>query len=213
MFPLMIVLLGLEVTAFSSMNHFQERRRQDHRILFSTRRPSDLDQKDLREEADALLSRARRLREEIETNVKSDQQPDKEMDGSGKTQKTLSPWSVKSEEKGDGYRLYVDIGREDGTWMDRRWGASGRRIPFTIDMKFSKVLASDSTVDKMVKDNYMGQSSDVYTIITADAARLRGGFDKMKCMGGCYRIDSSKGKDTIRFYLEVDGTGQDQDYG
>ena len=34
------------------------------------------------------------------------------------------------------YRQYNDIGREDGTWMDPKWGASGRRIEFTVDVCF-----------------------------------------------------------------------------
>ena len=171
---------------------------------------SDLTPKDLREEANDLLSRARKLREEIgdDTNfVQGSRQ------GETIPRNQLSSWSVKNEELGDEYRLYVDIGREEGTWMDRRWGASGRRIPFTIDVKFLMSSASTGDGAKMVKDNFMGESSESFSIATAGAARLRGGFDKMNCAGGCYRIDSSKGKDTVRFYLEVDGTSNNQDYG
>ena len=37
------------------------------------------------------------------------------------------------------YKLTVDIGRESGTWMDPRWGASGRRIEFTVHWKFTAI--------------------------------------------------------------------------
>ena len=190
--------------AFARSPHRKTRAFQGSSLFQSQ---SDYTQKDLREEADELLSRARKLREEIGATT------NKVEDGSIARNKQ-SLWSVKNEEPGDEYRLYVDIGREEGTWMDRRWGASGRRIPFTIDVKFLMSLASTSSSAKMVQDNYMGESSESFNIATAGTARLRGGFDKMKCAGGgCYRIDSAKGKNTVRFYLEVEGTGENQDYG
>jgi hypothetical protein len=171
---------------------------------------SNRSQQDLRDEAEALLSKARRLREEIGAITILNPQRDEKLTA----RKAVSPWSVENQETGDEYRLYVDIGREEGTWMDRRWGASGRRISFTIDCKFlTTSLASTDDAAKMVKDNYMGKSSATYAIATASAARLRGGFDKMNCGGGCYRIDSANNKDTVRFYLHVDGTSQNQDYG
>ena len=132
-----------------------------------------------------------------------------------------------------GYRLYVDIGREDGTWMDPRWGASGKRIEFTIDIAFllnnvddddySNVtdlsLASQDIIDNMVKDNLSGTSSAVRIVQSAPKARLRKGFDQMNVSSGGYRVDrgggdkGSKGKqqrlstsNTVRFYLNVDGT-------
>ena len=176
-------------------------------------------QQDLRKEADALLSKARQLR--LEIGDLKDECNDLSNRSSTTTDATprsevSSPWRVDSneQEEGIGYRLYVDIGREEGTWMDRRWGSSGRRIPFTVDVKFLQKVATVTEVSKMVKDNFGGKSSQPCKIATAEAARLRGGFEKMKCNGGCYRIDSSDGRQyTIRFYLEVDGTKPDQGFG
>eukprot|EP00956_Cyclotella_meneghiniana_P008937 scaffold12269_cov41-Cyclotella_meneghiniana.AAC.3 len=36
----------------------------------------------------------------------------------------------------------VDIGREPDTWMDPRWGASGHRIEFTLDVSFPIITLS-----------------------------------------------------------------------
>lgn len=166
-----------------------------------------------REEAEMLLEKARKLRTEIgklDERVKSSGMTDS---SPAQSPTVLSPFLMDNQEDGESYRLYIDIGREDGTWMDRRWGASGRRIPFSIDIKFLTKNASPEDSANMVKDNYMGQSSRPCVIATAKSARLRDGFDKMNCHGGCYRIDSVDGKDTVRFYLEVDGTNNDQGYG
>jgi len=145
------------------------------------------------------------------------------------------------------YRLNIDIGREEGTWMDPRWGASGKRIEFTIDVlflippssspptssSFEKTkndeideielvnvedisTANQNIIDEMVKDNLSGQSSIVRNIkAISNKARLRNGFDSMKVNDGGYRIDiqSNKGSNTIRFYLNVDGTEREESYG
>jgi len=134
------------------------------------------------------------------------------------------------------YRLYVNIGREDGTWMDVRWGASGGRIEFTIDVSFlvplsaeakenSEIendddlsLAGPDIIENMVNDNLLGKRSTVRILRCAPTARLRSGFDKMNCNSGGYRIDGGGGnslsQSTLRFYLEVDGTAEkDGTYG
>ena len=88
--------------------------------------------------------------------------------------------------------------------MDPRWGASGNRIDFTIDVRFTNEEASPELVDRMVKDNFGGTSSTVRRLETASLARLRGGFDEMKCNTGAYRIDVAK-TSTVRFYIQVQG--------
>lgn len=144
-----------------------------------------------------------------------------------------SPWAIvsgdnyddddKEEEVAAGveYRLYIDVGREDGTWMDPRWGASGKRIPFTLDVRLLDTTTANNhpplgpdkrLVQAMVRDNSMGKSSPVYSIQTGAHARLRDGFDRMLCYGGAYRIDLANGRYTIRMVLEVDGTKADQNY-
>lgn len=115
------------------------------------------------------------------------------------------------------YRLYLDIGREPGTWMDPRWGASGKRIECTIDVSFRQGgdtdLAGPNIIDNMVDDNKFGATSTVRVVDCYPAtARLRGGFDSMPVTGGGYRIDAKpqSGKSytssTLRFYIEVGGT-------
>ena len=188
------------------------------------------------EEAERLLAKAKQLRAEIEqqeadtiqnTKEQNDNNPTQttkatttKMPSSSSSQISSSPWSVissstKEEEENDdgiGYRLYVDIGREQGTWMDIRWGASGKRIEFTIDIKLvtNGIVVTDSTIVKnMVQDNFGGRSTPIYTVETAKAARLRNGFDRMDCTTTTagYRIDQDKtGRSTIRFFIPVEGT-------
>lgn len=170
-------------------------------------------EKELRDEAEMLLSKARQLRLEIGAMDERRESPDNLVLTGSKTGTVSVPWLLETGDEGDGYRLYIDIGREDGTWMEPRWGASGRRIRFTLDVKFLTKNAPEEMSVNMVKDNYMGKSSNVRVVATANEARLRDGFDRMRCHGGCYRIDSAGGKDTIRFFVEVDGTTPEQAFG
>lgn len=170
----------------------------------------------LRAEAESLKAQAEKLRLEIEGTTNSVVAGD-----NSEVPETVasSPWAIVSEglkEDGDqDYRLYVDIGREPGTWMEPRWGASGKRIEFTLDVRLlTNRLATPEVSKKMVKDNSMGKSSQVFALETANFARLRDGFDKMKCNGGAYRIDTGRsGRRTIRMFINVEGTNKaDQSY-
>lgn len=117
-----------------------------------------------------------------------------------------SEWTVTSNEIGVGYRLYLDIGREQGTWMDPRWGASGRRMDLALDVMFcTETLADATTQANMVQDNFGGKRAPVYQLDSAPSARLRNGFDKMKCFCGGYRVDVAKDGKAIRFHVNVDG--------
>jgi hypothetical protein len=183
----------------------------------------------LREEAEILKAKAERLRveienqqgskEKLETQRSSDDTTDQDdtTTSSVSAATVSSPWSIiddGDDEDGEEYRLYIDIGREEGTWMDPRWGASGNRVPFTLDAKllFNR-LANEDVAKNMVKDNTMGRSSPVYTLKTGEFARLRDGFDRMRSFGGAYRIDvANNGQYTVRMMIEVDGTKADQNY-
>ena len=165
---------------------------------------------DASEEAARLLAKAKAIRESI-----PDERPEiltailDEVDNETASTTTTTTTTT-------GYRLYCDIGREDGTWMDPRWGASGTRIEFTLDVEFALPTADESGVDislaneancdKMVKDNFGGKSSKVRTLKSLNSARLRGGFDKMRCGGGGYRIDIGGGNSVCRFFVECEGT-------
>mmetsp|Transcript_32000 Transcript_32000/g.77855 ORF Transcript_32000/g.77855 Transcript_32000/m.77855 type:complete len:427 (+) Transcript_32000:96-1376(+) len=211
----------------------------------------------LKEEAEKLKQQADQLRKEINasssssssTHTKTDTNTNTSPTATTKSSSSSSPWDIVRSfssssssfvEGGDEddpieeeeYRLCVDIGREDGTWMDPRWGASGKRIEFTIDVRLlpdrSLVVVSggsSSDMDSkdpddnnealtdpqlvlekfenaMVKDNTMGKSSEVYPLETAQYARLRNGFDRMECSGGAYRIDQSP-RDGGRYTLRL----------
>ena len=183
----------------------------------------------LRAEAESLREKAEKLRSEIEGNSVQIKPPTTAtaLTGSAATTEknaaddtsSLSPWAiVPSGPKEDGdreFRLYADIGREEGTWMDPRWGASGKRIEFSLDIGLlSNKLASPEVAKKMEQDNTAGKSSPVFALDTAKYARLRDGFDRMECTGGAYRIDTDRnGRSTIRIVLEVEGTVRaDQSY-
>jgi len=185
----------------------------------------------LKAEAEALKAKADKLRSEIEenaflTNGKNVADPATNTavatnNDSFATTVPISPWAVVStepkEEGNQQYRLYVDIGREEGTWMDPRWGASGKRIEFSLDIGLIvNRLAAPEISKKMIQDNTVGKSSQVFALETARFARLRDGFDRMECKvgGGAYRVDMGKsGRSTIRIVIEVEGTNKaDQSY-
>ena len=166
----------------------------------------------LREEASTLLQKAKTLRRQI---PEPSQQELTYVVGP-----LASKWRVPlSADNGVGYRLYVDIGREEGTWMDPRWGASQRRIEFTLDVEFCTAaqnkLASRDLRDRMVPDNFGGSSSSVYCMKVASVARLRSGFAEMHCHDeGAYRLDMNQGTlaaNTIRFLISTQGTAEAND--
>jgi len=91
--------------------------------------------------------------------------------------------------------------------MDPRWGASGKRIEFTLDVRFCEIDATSDVRGAMVKDNVGGKSSPIWHVMSAPNARLRQGFDSLKCAGGAYRIDTSRNSKTwtLRFFVNVEG--------
>ena len=170
----------------------------------------------LREEAKSLLEKAKALRKQLPERTAESTTTGSNRSG---VEVRISKWNVPpidndSSNGSTGYRLYVDIGREDGTWMDPRWGASQRRIEFTIDIQFQpSTNVSKEQNQRMVQDNWMGSKSQVYNLRIAPFARLRNGFDEMKCSvdTGVYRIDTQNNKSnqrTVRFYINTDGTSE-----
>ena len=144
------------------------------------------------DEARLLLDRARKIRESLPASM------DKEMTSSNNDNEEDSV-----DKNAIWYRLYVDAGREEGTWMNPTWGASGRRINFTIDVGFTSIPADKDIENKMVRDNLSGSSSNVMVVSPSPKARLRNGFDSMVCSRGGYRID---GRKTVRLYITCSGT-------
>lgn len=168
-----------------------------------SRLQSSTNENDAIQQAEQLFAKAKAIRESLPKES---------------TQETVSEKVIEKEDDNRiGYRLYIDIGREEGTWMDPKWGKSGARIEGSIDIYFqiptednpNDCLADEEIVDQMVKDNLSGTSTVVRKLDSNDA-RLRGGFDSMTCNGGGYRIDvSKKSSSTVRFFISVDGTEED----
>ncbi len=198
------------------------------------------------QEAEELLLKAKKIRSSLEENKPKVLQKKKNNNtsllSSGTKPNSINPsrtkFNIQPRDHNDQstsvsveYRLYLDIGREQGTWMDPRWGASGKRIESTIDVSFilpppsskdtsdddiDHSQANDEIIKNMVKDNLSGRSSAVRILNSAPFARLRNGFDEMKTYGGGYRIDISdqvSSSNTVRFYLSVDGTEGNSSYG
>ncbi len=193
----------------------------------------EISKSEVAKEVQELLARAKAIRDSLPEETKVTQNETTQLQSEG----SISDGAVMAEEpallsgalSSVGYRLYIDIGREDGTWMDPKWGASGKRIETSIDVDFlltdtisvennqiDSSLADEEIISKMVKDNLSGKSSAV-RILNSSSARLRGGFDKMSCYGGGYRIDAGNGgrsaSSTARFFIEVDGTEEGSGYG
>ncbi|KAL7551562.1 hypothetical protein ACHAWF_014752, partial [Thalassiosira exigua] len=169
-------------------------------------------------EAERLLAKARAIRDGLDdaTTAKAGDAAAKSTisEGSGRP---LSEFSLE-----EGHRLYLDVGREPGTWMDPRWGASGRRIEGTVDVSFGSPTSS-SSLSSWASDGIAAglrktitqkssKVSPVHRLKTAPYARLRGGFDKMKIAEGGYCVESPAGgrsssaSSTLRFCLSVEGT-------
>ena len=163
-------------------------------------------------EAERLLAKAKAIREELGTDA--EKQPQQQ---SGEVQSPIqiqSEFSLPATGSNNNYRLYLDVGREPGTWMDPRWGASGRRIECTIDVSFSSV--DDAPEEEVWEEIVSGlmktvtskssKVSPVFKLQHAPFARLRSGFDKMKIDEGGYCIESASKSSTMRFCLSVSGT-------
>lgn len=181
------------------------------------------DGKIIPKEAEQLLAKAKQIRDSLEEQTPT---PSTSLSGGNVASNTrnnrISPFNVQLDARisescaSVGYRLYIDLGREDGTWMDPRWGASGKRIEFTIDVSFlspkcksndnddnnndddggGASLATQDIVNNMVKDNLSGKSSAVRMIQSATTARLRNGFDRVNFYNGGYRIDMNMDGET-----------------
>eukprot|EP00584_Thalassiosira_punctigera_P002451 CAMPEP_0172541244 /NCGR_PEP_ID=MMETSP1067-20121228/12085_1 /TAXON_ID=265564 ORGANISM="Thalassiosira punctigera, Strain Tpunct2005C2" /NCGR_SAMPLE_ID=MMETSP1067 /ASSEMBLY_ACC=CAM_ASM_000444 /LENGTH=322 /DNA_ID=CAMNT_0013327245 /DNA_START=158 /DNA_END=1126 /DNA_ORIENTATION=+ len=174
-------------------------------------------------EAQRLLAKARAIRESLPDasaeSGESERSASKSDPSSKSKGKIPSKFSLPSEEGKDCYRLYLDIGRERGTWMDPRWGSSGRRIECTLDVAFASPSAAgeDGMTTPAAEDIAEGllktvtskssSLSPVYNLQSAPYARLRGGFDRMAIHDGGYCVESSAGasSSTLRFCLSVNG--------
>jgi hypothetical protein len=214
-FPLFLLCGLISSSAFVSVSYPPCHTRKDACQLQDQRSSGE----SFKEEAERLLAQARALRADLPLELEKNAAT---ATTTNPPTPALSPWTVPPDQEGCtgvDYRLDIDIGRESGTWMDPRWGASGKRIEFTLDVRFATTdkntvaLAGEEIKQLMVKDNFGGKSSPVYILQTAENARLRNGYEKMKCYGGGYRIDTDAKNAVARFYVRLDGTPVGSSYG
>ena len=207
-------LLCYNTPAFLLLSNTHHNGRSRSSVLVSHEKTTDSIEADrLREKAEQLrreIAQAEAERREEQLTRPSSLSAKDTTETQPPKKTNWSPWSLPPVQPTDNspcYRIYADIGREDGSWMEPRWGASGTRMEFTLDVRFSSLPAPSSVQEDMVQDNMANKRSKVYTLETAPSARLRQGFDKMGCINGGYRLDSSKqaGKATARFFMVTDG--------
>mmetsp|Transcript_29772 Transcript_29772/g.56308 ORF Transcript_29772/g.56308 Transcript_29772/m.56308 type:complete len:339 (-) Transcript_29772:591-1607(-) len=188
-----------------------------------------------RSDAERLLAKAKAIRDSLPDTAAATNNGESTSNSNDPTKATrqeanrvVSKFSLPSpQSSNNNFRLYLDIGRESGTWMDPRWGASGRRIECTLDITFptpsSSATEEDATTIRqpaseeitagLIKTVTTKSStlSPVFKLQSAPFARLRGGFDEMKIIDGGYCVEYSasaslSSSSTLRFCIEVVGT-------
>ncbi len=213
--------------------HLKNKKHRNPR-LFLNREERDRSE-EYRKESERLQKLAQSIRNSIpEEKMKKEEKANaisQEIMTSNTNESKTSINTTTDDEK-VGYRLYIDIGREPGTWMDPRWGASGKRIEFSMDVYFCKNTSiTDKEIQKRMdaaKSNNMGllparsdssKKIKTFALESSKVARLRNGFDQMKCFGGAYRLDDDVGnfggriqQSTLRFFIDVKGKS-DSSYG
>lgn len=162
-------------------------------------------------EAEQLLAKAKAIRESLPESPSAS--TNNSAQGVVKTARQSEFALPPQSSLGNAYRLYIDIGREPGTWMDPRWGGSGKRIECTLELSFSRseqddvpVLASDDIRAGLAKTVTSKSSSlsRVNRLQFAPNARLRRGYGRMIINDGGYCIESSVSS-TLRFCINADG--------
>jgi len=212
----------------------QRIRRQQHQQFYYGRRSVVLGANE-KSEAERLLAKAKAIRESLPDTAAATDDGASTSNSNESTTATrqggnriVSKFSLPSPQSSESnFRLYIDIGRESGTWMDPRWGASGRRIECTLDIAFPRPStsateegattipqpATEEITAGLIKTVTTKSStlSPVYKLQSAPFARLRGGFDEMKIIDGGYCVESSataslSSSSTLRFCIDVVGT-------
>jgi hypothetical protein len=184
-------------TGFHRQEHFKP-------FLMTNSPSSEADEVSFRAEAERLRRQAKEIRDSLSKSTNTSV----EVGGNRMLSATESLFRipVKNADLGVEYRLDFDIGREAGTWMDPRWGASGKRIPWTLDVLFTSIqLSPEDERYKRIKLVYKNDAI-VRSLETASAGRLRQGFDSMPVYPGAYYVDVSDKGQTCRFVIPVDGT-------
>lgn len=173
-------------------------------------------QRDKSTDAERLLAKAKAIRDSIPSGSANLMPPTTDLTNN----RAPSKFELTSQSymPGCSYRLNVDVGRESGTWMDPRWGASGRRIEFTLEVSFplpsvDEVSFASEDIAKGLLKSVTSKSntvSQVYKMNHAPYARLKGGFDKMAILDGAYCIETSstRSSSTLRFCLLVAGADE-----
>jgi len=103
------------------------------------------------------------------------------------------------------WKLSLDIGREEGTWMPKTWGVSGNRLILNMEIEFTQEQLYE-------REEFLGGLGGARILKVCDnqmilAPTIREGIRKIECLEGGWRIgkgEGPKGTDILRFYLEVE---------
>eukprot|EP00538_Stauroneis_constricta_P004679 CAMPEP_0119555448 /NCGR_PEP_ID=MMETSP1352-20130426/7656_1 /TAXON_ID=265584 /ORGANISM="Stauroneis constricta, Strain CCMP1120" /LENGTH=452 /DNA_ID=CAMNT_0007602209 /DNA_START=118 /DNA_END=1476 /DNA_ORIENTATION=+ len=103
------------------------------------------------------------------------------------------------------WRLSLDVGREEGTWMPKTWGASGERLRMSVEMEFS-----DQPL--MEWEDFLNGSKDSKTLKVVNnclstAPSMNEGSLTVGVKDGGWRVACGEGPcgtDLLRFYFDVE---------
>jgi hypothetical protein len=102
------------------------------------------------------------------------------------------------------WKLSLDIGREQGTWMPKDWGVSGNRLKLDFEFEFT---------DKQLyeREDFLGSLGDAKIVSVKDSKMvlspsLTEGTRDIPVKDGGWRVSKGKGpmgSDLLRFYVEI----------
>jgi hypothetical protein len=102
------------------------------------------------------------------------------------------------------WKLMLNVGREQGTWMPKTWGISGERLLMNLEMEFSPELMYE-------REDFLNGVSGakllkvVHNELTLTPS-MKEGSRRIRVKNGGWRValgEGPLGTDVLRFYLEL----------
>ena len=143
----------------------------------------------------------------METTVsqQQQQQTDDGVETRGKEEKTVAPQTdIISLLDSTHWRLMLNVGREQGTWMPKTWGISGERLLMNLEIEFSPELLYER------EDFLNGVSgTKVLNVVHNELTltpTIKEGSRRIRVKNGGWRValgEGPLGTDVLRFYMEL----------
>eukprot|EP00559_Dactyliosolen_fragilissimus_P003127 CAMPEP_0184867378 /NCGR_PEP_ID=MMETSP0580-20130426/26278_1 /TAXON_ID=1118495 /ORGANISM="Dactyliosolen fragilissimus" /LENGTH=452 /DNA_ID=CAMNT_0027367625 /DNA_START=152 /DNA_END=1510 /DNA_ORIENTATION=- len=103
------------------------------------------------------------------------------------------------------WKLVLNIGRENGTWMPKTWGISGTRLLLNLEMEFTDEQLYD-------RDDFLGSMGGSKILKIKDnvlrvAPSISQGQRNVRAKNGGWRVvrgQGPQGTDMLRFYIELE---------